>query len=284
VGNPLSIVREDGSATYYSYDGIYQLTAETQLDDEGSPTFEAEYEYDRSHNRTVKVIDGEATYYDYNAAQQLVSPVDGDGVTYYWYDGRGNLIHRQTPAGNMYFDYDGENHMVHKAWGASAHSYYQYDADGKRVRIDPHNVTPTSFIYQGPDMLRLQMEKRDNGDTVAQYTIGARGALEAQRRGEDTSVYHFDMLGSTLALTRPDEGVTDTYRYEAWGDVLASTGNTTNRHTWVGRERPDYRQLLVPGTGQIRKRAEPARMVQSMDGEGVGARYHECWVAPELPW
>ncbi len=151
--------------------------------------------------------------------------------------GRGNLIHRQTPAGNMYFDYDGENHMVHRAWGANSHAYYSYDADGKRVRIHPHNVTPTVFVYQGPDMLRLQMEKRDNGDTVAEYTIGARGGLEAQRRGEDTSVYHFDMLGSTLALTDADEAVTDTYRYEAWGDVLASTGNTTNRHTWVGRER-----------------------------------------------
>ncbi len=137
----------------------------------------------------------------------------------------------------MYFDYDGENHMVHKAWGASAHSYYSYDADGKRVRMHPHNVTPTVFIYQGPDMLRLQMEKRENGDTVAQYTMGARGALEAQHRGETSSVYHFDMLGSTLALTGANQAVTDTLRYEAWGDVLASTGNTTNRHTWVGRER-----------------------------------------------
>jgi len=27
-------------------------------------------------------------------------------------------------------------------------------------------------------MLRLQMEKRENGDTVAQYTIGARGGLD----------------------------------------------------------------------------------------------------------
>ncbi len=77
------------------------------------------------------------------------------------------------------------------------------------------------FVYQGPDMLRLQMEKRDNGDTVAQYTIGARGALEAQRRGETSTVHHFDMLGSTLALTRPHEAVTDTYRYEV-GAATAS--------------------------------------------------------------
>ena len=32
VGNPVSIIREDGSATYFSYNSIYQLTAETQLE------------------------------------------------------------------------------------------------------------------------------------------------------------------------------------------------------------------------------------------------------------
>ena len=32
VGNPVSIIREDRSATYFSYDSVYQLTAETQLD------------------------------------------------------------------------------------------------------------------------------------------------------------------------------------------------------------------------------------------------------------
>ena len=47
VGNPVSIVREDGSATYFSYDSIYQLTAETQLDAGGSPTYQAEYQYRR---------------------------------------------------------------------------------------------------------------------------------------------------------------------------------------------------------------------------------------------
>ena len=138
VGNPLSIVREDGSATYYAYDGIYQLTGEVQLDGEGTPTFEAEYQYDAAHNRTVKVIDGEATYYAYNAAKQMVSSVDASGPTYYWYDGRGNLIHRQTPAGNMYFDYDGENHMVHQAWGTNSHSYFSLTvtnqfADGRNL-------------------------------------------------------------------------------------------------------------------------------------------------------
>jgi len=33
------------------------------------------------------------------------------------------------------------------------------------------------------------------------------------------------------------EEVTDTYRYNAWGEILGTTGDTFNRHTFVGRER-----------------------------------------------
>jgi len=188
------------------------------------------------NGRHIALVRSDATIAG-DQTDELLTETTGGETTYYHYDGRGNTVAKQESAGTTYFAYSTENLMTRIDLAGGGHSYYEYDADGKRVRIHPHNVTPTVFIYEGPDMLRLQMEKRDNEDTVAQYTIGARGGLEAQRRGEDTSVYHFDMLGSTLALTGANEAVTDTLRYEAWGDVLASTGNTTNRHTWVGRER-----------------------------------------------
>ena len=70
VGNPVSIIREDGSATYFSYHSIYQLTAETQLDWAGTrPTRPSIV--DGAHNRTVKVIDGAPLVLTYNEANQL---------------------------------------------------------------------------------------------------------------------------------------------------------------------------------------------------------------------
>ena len=83
-------------------------------------------------------------------------------------------------------------------------------------------------------MLKLQLERDESEETVAHCTIGA--GLEAMRR-DTSSFYHYNHLGTTLALTGADEAVSDTYRHDAWGVLLASTGSTVNPHTYVGRER-----------------------------------------------
>ena len=117
---------------------------------------------------------------------------------------------------------------------AGGGSYYDCDADGKRVSQRTADGF-RQFVYQGPDMLKLQMERDESEETVAHYTMGA--GLEAMRRDSASSFYHYNHLGTTLALTSADEAVTDTYRHDAWGVLLASTGSTVNPHTYVGRER-----------------------------------------------
>ncbi len=84
-------------------------------------------------------------------------------------------------------------------------------------------------------MLALQMERDESEQTVARYTMGA--GLEAMHRDGESSFYHYNHLGTALALTGANEAVTDTYRHDAWGVLLASTGSTVNPHTYVGRER-----------------------------------------------
>ena len=72
------------------------------------------------------------------------------------------------------------------------------------------------------------MQKDENGDTSAVYTHepGLRGNLISQRRGENTSFYHYDGLGSTVALTNESEEVTDTYLQRAYGEPVSTTGST----------------------------------------------------------
>jgi RHS repeat-associated protein len=52
-----------------------------------------------------------------------------------------------------------------------------------------------------------------------------------------SSFYHYDALGSTHQLTDSSQTVTDTYRYNGWGETVARTGTTKNPHTYVGKER-----------------------------------------------
>ena len=57
------------------------------------------------------------------------------------------------------------------------------------------------------------------------------------RRSGVSHFYHYNHLGTTIALTASNQSVSDTYEHDAWGELLASTGSTVNPHTYVGRER-----------------------------------------------
>lgn len=49
-----------------------------------------------------------------------------------------------------------------------------------------------------------------------------------------SSYYQQDALGSTMQLSDDSENVTDTYSYDAWGELLSRTGSTENPFEWIG--------------------------------------------------
>jgi RHS repeat-associated protein len=155
-------------------------------------------------------------------------------------------VAKQEPSGTTYYAYNTENLMTRIDFAGGGSSYYEYDADSKRVSQRTADGF-RQFVYQGPDMLKLQLERGESEETVAHYTMGS--GLEAMRR-ETSSFYHYNHLGTALALTGADEAVSDTYRHDAWGVLLASTGSTVNPHTYVGRERY-YRMEMLAGTHYV---------------------------------
>lgn len=71
------------------------------------------------------------------------------------------------------------------------------------------------------------------GTLGAVYNNGANG-LASQRRGGVSSFHHFDGLGSTRQLTDSTETVTDTYAYDAYGNITNQGGNSINPAKYVG--------------------------------------------------
>jgi len=144
-------------------------------------------------------------------------------------------------------------------------------------------------------MLALMQERDSSENTVAQYTQGL--GLESMRRDTggrmasgDSSFFHYDALGSTQELTDANEDITDTYRYNAWGQVLVRTGTTTNPHTYVGKERyyltPDpllyllglrYYELTLGRFITL----DPATLLAQCGAEGGGiGQYRDLTIAP----
>ena len=77
----------------------------------------------------------------------------------------------------------------------------------------------------------------ENGVLAVGYTHepGRYGNLLSHNRNGVTSYYHYDGRGDTVALTDDSGSVTDTKEYDAWGNVIASTGSTVTPYGLGGR-------------------------------------------------
>ena len=277
VGNPLSILREDGSCVYFEYDNKYQLTRETQTDDEAQVIYAWEWAYDAAGNREHQVFNGVPTYYEYNAGNELLTETTEGVTTYYGYDRCGNQTAKQGVDGTTYFHYDHENLLRQIDFPEGAHNYFTYDADSKRVSAADSDGY-TRFVYQGPHALRLMLERDDSGNTTAHYTAGA--GLESVVRGGVSSFYHYDAMGSTQQLTDDLATVTDTYLYGPWGESLQRTGDTRNPHTFMGARRYYGDEDLPLFLLHLRHYAPSRGRFLSRDPLGVGEKAQGLLSAP----
>lgn len=82
--------------------------------------------------------------------------------------------------------------------------------------------------------------------------------LVSQQQGGRQLFYHGDGLGSTRALTDAAGGVSDTYTYDAYGNLLGSAGSSENAYLFAGEQRDletglDYLRARYydPSTGRF---------------------------------
>ena len=82
------------------------------------------------------------------------------------------------------------------------------------------------------------IEEYEDGVLSVSYTHepGLYGNLLSQNCNGVTSYYPYDGRGDTVALTDDSGNVTDTKEYDAWGNVIASSGSTLTPYLFVGRQ------------------------------------------------
>ena len=219
----------------YSYDSLYRLTSETIT--EGEKTTVYTYAYDNVSNRILKTENGAATEYVYNALNQLVS----DSETTYEYDLNGNLVRVIGTANSALYEYNTENKLV-KAIVQNdilvTEESYTYDYQGNRTSKTTHRsdgVTEyVKYINDNSSLTNVLAEIGSEGSVQAYYTIGAD--LISQERDGKVSVYLYDGHGSVVGLANESGVVTDTYCYDAFGNLLNSTGSTKNCYRYCGEQ------------------------------------------------
>ena len=168
---------------------------------------------------------------------QLVS----DSETSYEYDLNGNLVRVIGSAQSALYEYNAENKLI-KATVQNGvlvtEESYTYDYQGNRTSKTTHRsdgVTEyVKYLNDNSSLTNVLAEIDENGTAKCVYTIGAD--LISQERDGKVSVYLYDGHGSVVGRANESGVVTDTYVYDAFGNLLKSTGSTKNCYRYCGEQ------------------------------------------------
>jgi RHS repeat-associated protein len=154
------------------------------------------------------------------------------------YDANGNT----TSSGGISNTYDFENHLVQQGGATMV-----YDGDGNRAQKIIGGVT-TNFVTASvnPTGYAQVVAENFSGSGThdsARYFVYGLERISQQRQfvannqnQTQISYYIYDGHGSVRALTDPTGNVTDTYDYDAFGNLIHSTGTTPNEFLFAGEQ------------------------------------------------
>jgi RHS repeat-associated protein len=224
AGNRLSVAELSGRTVNYAYDNLYRLTSEIVA---GAPSQNGaiSYQFDSVGNRlqrnsTVPAI----------PATGLLNYDANDRIATDPYDANGNMLNGGVGS-NVY---DFENRLV-QAGGVKL----VYDGDGNRVSETVAGVATKYLVADRNLTGYAQVMDEVQGTTVVRvYSYGLELISERQTisGAPRTSFYGYDGHGSVRFLTDPSGAITDTYDYDAFGNLISQAGTTPNKYLFAGEQ------------------------------------------------
>lgn len=109
---------------------------------------------------------------------------------------------------------------------------YAYDYAGNRVKKQVNEQDSIFYVTDTKGLAMALTEITEAGEEVAYYTIGDERI--SMSRGDKTWYYGYDGHQDVRFLSDATGAVTDTYSYDAWGNQLTKTGDTTNEYLYNG--------------------------------------------------
>jgi RHS repeat-associated protein len=235
VGNRKSL-SVDGIATTFAYDPLNELLS-AQL----GPA-KTTWTYDQVGNRLTQASPTGTTAYTYDADDRVLTA----GTETFAHDPNGNRLSQTSHSGTVTYAYDGANRLV-SAKGPGSSSSFAYDGDGNRF-AQTTNAGTYEYVNDLNTSLPVVLSEQGPDGSVT-YAYGL-GVVEEYSPAFDY-YYHFDGLGSVVALTAANGLPAGAYAYDPWGNALLTVPNTMgtkNKLRFTG-------EALDPGTGLYYLRA-----------------------------
>jgi RHS repeat-associated protein len=269
VGNLVTLTYPNGKAARYEYDAVNQLTKVTDWAERVTG-----YSYD-TNGRLIKVERPNGTNMAriYNAAGQLVQQKDvannGEIISQFdfSYDVAGNITEEKfTPTPEQFplpsvlmtystanrldtysgktvpYDADGNMKKIPLADTLTAASFdsrnrltqvgntaYGYDAENQRIAVDT-----TRYVINPQAVLSQTLVKTAPDGTPTYYVYGL-GLIGEETNGA-YQTYHYDLRGSTVALTDASGVVVDRFQYSAFAQLVNHEGSSDTPFLYNGRD------------------------------------------------
>ena len=117
---------------------------------------------------------------------------------------------------------------------------YTYDPSGRRIAKTYDEITVVKYVYDGDHCIA----EYDSNDTLARKYIYGPGIDQpvCMIDVEDSNAvyyYHYDALGSVVALSDSEGDAVQVYEYSVFGQVAASDPNHSNAFLFTARSSND---------------------------------------------
>lgn len=277
TGNLILTAYPNGACIKFAYDAANRLTKIINAAAAGAPMVTLGYTLDLVGNRTGLNINGVPITFGYDALNELTSAKLGLLKTSWTYDSVGNRLTEVAPTGTTKYAYDGADRLLQA--GTRLFTYdangneimatasltatpvvYQYDAANRLIAAS--GSKPSTFAYDGDGNRVTQsvgtgtynyindvatalpvvlQESGPDGPIAYEYGIGLIEAFSSQFN----FFYHYDGLGSVIALTNAAGRPLAAYAYDPWGNPLLDIPDGVgmkNKFRFTG-------EALDPGTG-----------------------------------
>ncbi len=137
------------------------------------------------------------------------------------------------PAGKSY-TWDFENRLVQAVVPGTGTTTFKYDPFGRRIQKSGPLGT-MNYLYDGTDIVN---ETDNAGNIVAKYVDNDETVDEplSELRFGVSNYYQEDGLGSVTSLSDLTGSLANTYTYDSFGKLTASTGTVINAFRYTARE------------------------------------------------
>ncbi|HTI72502.1 MAG TPA: RHS repeat-associated core domain-containing protein [Candidatus Limnocylindria bacterium] len=237
AGRVTSVARPNGTTRNITYDADGRTTKISEVGPGGAQIALFKMTYDEA-NRMVNEFAAPLPSAFTEASQTVTYDADNRIATFngatVTHDSDGNMTSGPLNSNTaVTHTFDSRNHLTGVAASGVAPALgYGYDSEGNRVGVTQAAQTTAYSINPASVSQVLVRTKADGSKTFYVYGLGL--LYEVDNSGNTTS-YHYDKRGSTIALSNGSGVVTDRAEYSAYGLITKRTGTTDTPFLFNGR-------------------------------------------------